>query len=171
MRLDAVKVASDRQPSALDGARCEVISLRIATASLAVASCFTWLWLAPKLLRFRSGAILLRLVRSTRILVVVTCSSFICCLQIYQGERLSFRRVSNLENGWPGASICSRLYNTGAAVIHAYSASLSISTIFVKSGSMRGVTTDRCGLLRQYLNKPGFWINDDQALSVPFQYH
>ncbi len=47
VRLDAVKVAV----IASRAVRCEVISLRIATASLAVASSvFLWLWLAPKAL-------------------------------------------------------------------------------------------------------------------------
>ncbi len=52
LRLDAVKAASDRQPSALASVRCEVISLRIATA-LAVASSRLLALLAPKVLRFR----------------------------------------------------------------------------------------------------------------------
>ncbi len=75
-----------------------------------------------------------------------------------QDERLSFRRELGMV-GLAAATICSRLANTGAAVIP--------RVLSVTPGDLCkvwfDVTADRCGLLRHVV---AGWINDDQALSV-----
>ena len=137
LTLSKLRVIANR--AFLTSVRCEVISLRIATASLAVASSVTSLALACS----KSSCDLI-----LNGDIVATCeSTYSCSCDIFLLYFLSAsdlpRRapvISTRELGMVGlaaASICSRLANVGAGAIHAYSASpLTPSTIFVKSGSM-----------------------------------